>query len=213
MQAGFIQAHVARGSRSTMYVGSFLTLAGMALLVMTNRGHWGFASLFLLPGLASLGVWLGRRMNPRDHPIYRELALYGDVEQMGREVNAEFAGIKPDDGPHFGTHWLAVGDTYGLRLVPWRQVAWLYSEQVVHGKVRSYYVRVFAGNGQCLSVSTGIYREEAERMLRALQERAPWAEVGHSPELAREWREDRAAFLRRVDARRQTAQATQAVRG
>src|SRR2546421_7269839 len=123
MAKGFIEAHIARGNRNTFLIGLVLTVVGVALSLFLNR--WPPA-IIAVPGVIILGVWLLHVVNPRAHPVYKQLARYGDPQQLGAQINQEFAGLKADDKTQFGARWLAQGHTYGVALVPWSDIAWLH---------------------------------------------------------------------------------------
>ena len=199
MHAGFVQAHIARGNRTLLVLGLVLAIVGVGLSLLFK--NW-FAILFIgVPGVIVLGVWLLRILNPSAHPIYKNLARYGDVQQVVQQVNQEFAGVQANDTPQFGAHWLAQGNTYGLDLLPWQEIAWLHIYTRIRNGVRSNYVRVWSRDGKQFVIPSAM----PEQTLRQLYNRAPWAEVGYSPELEQEWAKQRPAFLERIDARKQTA--------
>src|SRR3954451_5615292 len=192
MQAGFIEAHIARGNRNMLLVGLALMIIGGGLAALF--AHW-FPLVLIVPGVIMLGFWLKRILNCRAHPIYKELARFGDPQQLAEQVNQEFAGVKANDVTQFGTNWLAQGNTYGLDLVPWQEIVWLYIHSEVRNRVRTNYVRVKSRGGQQLSAPTWSDMDRAEQFLRELYARAPWAEVGYTPEIEAQWTKQRAEFI------------------
>lgn len=162
--------------------------------------------VFVVPGLLQLRAWLKRVRNPYEHSIYKRLAHYGDVSLLVQQVNEEFAGVKADDNPHFGRHWLAQGDSWNLNLMPWQDVAWVYiykNPYAGNGHV-SNYIKVCGRDDEDILITAWDDWEQAEQQLRELHAHAPWAEVGQSPELEQLWQQDRIEFVRRVDERRET---------
>jgi hypothetical protein len=199
MQPGFIQAHVARSNRNLLLVGIALIAVGSGLAALFS--HW-FPLLLLVPGVIILGAWLWRIIKPSAHPIYQYLARWGDVRQIVRQVNEEFAGSsKPSSAPQFGRNWLAQGNVYGVDLVRWQDIAWLHIYTHVRNGVRTNFVRVRSRHGKQFVMPVA-QQAQAEQLLRELHARAPWAEVGFSHELEQQWSKDRARFLQRVDARK-----------
>jgi hypothetical protein len=173
--------------------------------------HW-FPLISVVFGLMTLGMWLRRILNQRGHPVYHQLARYGDVHQVAQHIDQEFAGVQASDALHFGVTWLAQGHLYGLDAVPWQEIAWLHTyHRLSRSGVSTHFVRVWARDGtQFLSpANLKGYRtlEQAEALLRELSVRAPWAEVGYSPKLKTQWKKQRAEFVKRVDARRATGSA------
>jgi hypothetical protein len=210
MKATFIESHIARGNRNLLLIGPALTIIGGGISIATS--HW-FPALIAVPGLIALGSWLMRVINPSGHPIYKRLAQYGDREQLMQQVNREFAGVKLAEVTHFGANWLAQRETYGLSLVPWSNIAWLHIYAKTQGGVRTTcYVRVWSRDGKQFVAPAGVRPGEVEQLFEELRARAPWAEVGYSPELHEEWSKRRAQFVARVDARRRNWQPDAAPR-
>ena len=209
MDTGFVQSHIVRGNRNILRVGLLLILGGV--LVSALFWHW-FPLVSVVVGVMMLGLWLRRILNPREHPVYHQLARYGDAHQVAQHIDQEFAGVPASDALHFGATWLAQGKLYGVDVVPWQEIAWLhlYSRRSV-GVVTTHYVRVWSRDGQQFLSPANLkgYRrvEQAEALLRELHARAPWAEAGFSPTLQMQWQRQRAEFVKRVDARRATGSA------
>jgi Family of unknown function (DUF6709) len=200
MAKGFIESNVARGNRNLLMLSLVLILVGGGLAAGTGR--W-FPAVIGLAGVIMLGSWLKRVLNSSGHPIYKRLAAYGDPQQLAQQVNREFAEVKPSDTTHFSKNWLAQGEAYGLSLVPWSDIAWLHTYTKTQGGIRtSCYVRVWSRDGKQFVAPAGVRPGEVEQLLEELRARAPWAEVGYSPELQQEWNKRRVDFLARVDARR-----------
>jgi hypothetical protein len=199
MEAGFIESHIARGNRNLLGIGLALTVTGGGLAILLGR--W-IPAFIAITGAIALGAWLIRVLNPSAHPIYKRLERYGDPRELAQQVNQEFAGARPADTTHFGENWLAQGDTYGLSLVPWGDVAWLHIYTNARNGLQTNYVRVWSRDGKQFVALAGMHKEEAMRLLSELHARAPWAEVGFSRELQRQWNNQRAEFVDRVDGRK-----------
>lgn len=200
MKAGFIEAHVARGNRNLLLFGVGLVVFGGGLTILFR--HW-FPALLILFGVIVLGLWMKDFLRPSAHSTYQQLTCYGNPEQLAQEVNREFAGVKVDDKWHFGNHWLASGQTYGVDLMPWSQIAWLYLESKRASRSRTswYYVEVRSRQGTRFHILVGMAQEAAAQLLQQLHARAPWAEVGFSEELEQQWTKHRSEFVERVEAR------------
>ncbi|HEV8482782.1 MAG TPA: hypothetical protein VGV87_04415 [Blastocatellia bacterium] len=200
MKRGFIESHIRRGNRNLLIIGVALTIIGGGLTVLFRQ--W-FPVLILVAGVIALVAWLKRVASPRKHPVYKQLACYGDAHNLAAQVNREFAAEEPSTITHFGENWLAQGDTYGLSLVSWSDIVWLHIDIRTRGGIRSScYVRVWSRDGKQFVAPAGVRPGEAEQLLEELRARAPWAEAGYSEELHREWNKRRAEFITRVDARK-----------
>lgn len=197
MNPEFIQSHIKRGNRNLLVIGLLLTIVGSVLAAVS----W-FPALIAVPGLFALGAWLRRIVSPDSHPIYKQLARYGDVQTVVQQVNRDFSGAKASGITNFGETWLAQGDTYGVSIVPWSDIAWLHIYTKAQGGVRtSCYVRVWSRDGKQFVAPAGVRPGEVEQLLEDLRARAPWAEVGYSAEMQQLWNKRREDFLKRVDAR------------
>jgi hypothetical protein len=204
MAKGFVEANVARGNRNLLVAGLVLTIIGGGLTAGTGR--W-FPALIGLAGVIMLGWWLKRVLIRDGHPIYERLARYGDAQEVLKQVNREFAAVKSSDATHFSANWLAQRETYGLSLVPWAEIAWLHIYTKTQGGIRtSCYVRVWSRDGKQFVAPAGVRPGEVEQLLEDLRARAPWAEVGYSPELQQDWNKRRDELIARVDARRKRQQ-------
>jgi hypothetical protein len=204
MQPGFVQRHIARGNRNLLRLSLVLLALGGGLAALFS--HW-FPLLFAAVGAWSLGVWLWRVVQPTRHPTYRDLARWGDIPHLIGQVNAEFAGVTPGATAHLSATWLAQGTFYGVDLLPWPALAWIHPYTQVRNRVRTWYVRVRSRDGRHVDMPVA-QAAQADQLLRELHARAPWAEVGCSPELDQQWSTDRAAFLARVDARKEAVGGT-----
>jgi hypothetical protein len=182
-----------------------LTVIGGGLAILLGR--W-FPAFIAVPGALALGAWMTRVLNPGAHPLYKRLERYGDPRKLAQQVNQEFAATNPDDTTHFGENWLAQGDTYGVSLVPWIDIAWLHIYTSVRNGLQTNYVRVWSRDGKQFVALAGMHQEEAMRLLYELHARAPWAEAGFSRELQQQWNKQRAEFVSRVDARKSRAGET-----
>jgi hypothetical protein len=198
MAKEFIEAQIARSKRNALFLGLGLTIGGAAIAALLHI--WMPALLFGVPGLLVLASWLKGILTHGSNGVYQQLARYGDPLRLAQEVNREFAGVKPGDGAHFGEKWLASTDSMGMSLAPWGEIAWLYIYAEVRRGYRRNYVKVSTRDGRQFNVLTS--EQQAEQLLRDLHAHAPWAEIGFSNELDGQWDEQRAEFVRRVDARK-----------
>src|SRR5262245_55345605 len=192
---GFVEAHVARGSGSLLVIGLILLIIGGGLAYLF--GNW-FPAVIAAPGLVALVFWLIRTVNPGSHPLYKQLARYGDPREVALQVNREFEGLKPAGGAQFGAGWLAQGDTYGLFVAPWPEIAWIHIYTQKRNGLAWHNVRVWSRDGKQCVAPVGTDIQQAEKLLLDLHNRAPWAEVGYTQELMTLWAKQRAEFLRSV---------------
>lgn len=146
-----------------------------------------------------IGLGVVRSFTPSMHPFYRRLGRIGDARALAAELGREF-GAAPL--PAFGRDWLVSASFYGLSATRWTDVAWIYI-QVHKRQGNEMYRKVFvwSRDGELLQTPPTTTPEEADRQLSEIASRAPWAEVGYSPDRAKEWRSRRADVVRRVDAR------------
>ena len=150
-------------------------------------------------GAIMLGQGLVRSLSPSTHPIYRRLGTLGDAQGLASALDREFAGAAL---PAFGRDWLVCASFDGLSVTRWTDVVWIYL-LVSKNQGREMYrkVYVWSRDGDLLATPPANTPEEADRQLRDIAARAPWAEVGYSEAREKEWRRRRPDLLRRVDAR------------
>jgi len=202
MARGFVASHVFRGNRNLLITGALVSLAGAFALWVVQTSPWPymiFPGAIALTGAIMLGQGLVRSLSPSTHPIYRRLGTLGDAQGLASALDREFAGAAL---PAFGRDWLVCASFDGLSVTRWTDVVWIYL-LVSKNQGREMYrkVYVWSRDGDLLATPPANTPEEADRQLRDIAARAPWAEVGYSEAREKEWRRRRPDLLRRVDAR------------
>lgn len=201
MERGFIDSHIRRGGRRTLIFGLALVVGGGGLaLAFDSWGPWIVSAV----GVVVLFPVIRPLIDSSSSPVYKRLARYGNASQLAQQVDREFAGMKADDSTQLGATWLAQGGMHGsVLLVPWLEMAWLHLYTESHNGIPSHFVRVWERDGTSSDLPVGRKPEPAETLLRDLHARAPWAEIGYTPEVEQQWTKARPEFLSRVDARKQ----------
>lgn len=194
----FVQSHIGRGNRNMLLTGIALVLIGGGLAWLFQ--HW-FPLLVLIPGVVVFVFWLVRVVNPKGHPVYKQLARYGEPQQLASDIDREFANTTANDRTLFGEHWLAQGNMFGVDLVPWTAIAWLHVYTIVRNRVPSHHVKVYTRDGSMFQTPGVNDEDRARETMLELHQRASWAEMGYSKDLENEWARHRSDVVARVDAR------------
>ena len=140
------------------------------------------------------------------HPVVQRVESWSDALEVAvlaeRELNAP---VKYKSGGISITDTFAIRNQFfGFNLLPLSHLVWAYRKETQ----RYYYfiptgrtieaVLIFYGG----SISLQGKAERVNELLQYAASRAPWAVLGHTPELATVWRKDTAAFCATVEERR-----------
>lgn len=183
-----------------------------------------FSAAYALCGfcglLSVLGIWnvikaLGRIADPRQHPVYRQLARIGNVDELAAQIDSEMMGQVKRLGPcRFTQNWLLHQSAFRLVVMRVEDIVWLHKKVVRHyhngiptGKT---YAAVFRDrHGTTINVPS---REaNVDQLLSAMSHRAPWAFVGFLAQTLAAWKSNRAALVAACDQRRRTITAPPAM--
>jgi uncharacterized protein DUF6709 len=149
---------------------------------------------------------------PESHPLLQRIASWR-VDPLGVAVEAE----RDFNTPRFreGNGW-KVGDKYLIRsafftfdLLRLTDLLWAYKKVTKHsinfiptGKTYDAILVCYGG-----SATIKAKEKRVEEMIRFAAERAPWAVIGYSAEVAKMFNKDQRAFTAAVEARRKAASA------
>lgn len=174
----------------------WLSIAGMAIL-----------AIILIWNLVSL---IRRSSDASKHPVARDLSLYGDWQQMAREIDTQMAEPHETYGNkyHLTRDWLIYQTKTRFDAVPYRDLIWHNMFEIKNrsfGVVThtNYSVMVYDRFGKIKNLPYGIKSDAVLDLLKNLQIHAPWAYSGYSAELQKTWNHDRETMISAVDARKQ----------
>lgn len=186
-------------------------------VVNTTPARISIGGVALLLGLL---IWrlinVARRSgSPANHPIARDLALFGDWEQMACEIDAQMAQPHQifKEKFHLTSGWFILHDKSHFEAVPYRDMIWHYLFQINHRTFgvtmnKSYYVMIRDRFGKTRQFLFGNKPEPAQELLDHLRVLAPWTYSGYSDQLQHAWIKEREQLINSVDARRQAIEAS-----
>jgi hypothetical protein len=167
----------------------------------------GGAGLGLL-GLVLVGIPLRRKVQPENHPLLKQLAKYGMLQDIRMRIDSEMRS--EGGGEKFGamqitTNWLIHAAAYKTNAMATRDVVWAYPKITKHyhngiptGKTYSAIIR--DSKGQSLEISGK--KDSVPKLLESLQRRMPWVLVGFSKELEALWLKEKPKFFQLIEQRR-----------
>lgn len=166
---------------------------------------WGL----LVLGFA-IAVWtsIGHALKPSSHPAYELLTRDGQhaqhaVEALEREIEQQGVHVGP---LWLSPHWVVRSSAMAFDLFRLEQLVWAYKKITEHKKLgvitvsRDVEVVIHLRDGQTCEFSAK--EDVCNQALQMMADKLPWMAFGHSDELEKLWKENRAAFVAVVDARR-----------
>jgi uncharacterized protein DUF6709 len=163
---------------------------------------------FGLLGLVLVGIPLRRKLQPENHPLLKQLARYGMLQDIQMRIDAEIRS--EGGGEKFGhmqitTNWLLHAAAYKTNVMATRDVVWAYPKITKHyhngiptGKTYSAIIR--DSQGQSLEISGK--KDSVPKLLESLERRMPWVLVGFSKELEALWLKEKPKFFQLIEQRR-----------
>ena len=175
---------------------------------------------FRLPGYAVIGValvflfffvrkalpaWHHTR-DPSDHPLVARMAPWGDPLGVAMEVEREFGSprYKGGNGWRVGDKYLVRSTAFAFDVLRLQDLLWAYKKVTRHsinfiptGKTYEA-ILVCYGGGAVLKEN----QERVDEMLRFVGQRAPWAVLGYTPEVATLFKKKPADLASAVEQRR-----------
>ena len=164
--------------------------------------------------LTAVGLWnlwkvVRRTVNPDAHPLYQALSAYGPVASMAAAVDTEVTG---GNVMRFGKkgsviltpHWLLDQSTFSIKAVHLDDLVWAYMQEMRGRFGAIYSVVLWTAKG----THTVIHENSAaHNIMQHIQQYAPWAQVGYTPELAKTWRRNRQGLMKEVADRQRAIKA------
>jgi hypothetical protein len=166
------------------------------------------AAGFGLLGLVLVGIPVRRKLQPENHPLFKQLAKYGMLQDVQMRIDSEMRS--EGGGEKFGamqitTNWLIHAAAYKTNVMATRDVVWVYPKITKHyhngiptGKTYSAIIR--DSKGQSLEISGK--KDSVPKLLESLQRRMPWVLIGFSKELEALWLKEKPKFFQLIEQRR-----------
>jgi hypothetical protein len=191
-------------------------IAGMVLPFTLNAVNYrnnGYTMLIVgLPLLALAGwnLWKAMRRSSeiQTSPVWKNLAVYGNAEQLSQQIEAELqpAMIRKYGKLQITPQWMVRRKSFSTWVSPVADMVWIYK------KVTKHSVN-FIPTGKTYSVVlVGRHRQRTEEqmkekavneMLADLGARVPWGLFGFTKDLEKAWQKNPASVIAAVDSRYQ----------
>jgi hypothetical protein len=164
-----------------------------------------FLALFLAPGLALVLLGLRRSRRPDTHPLARALRRFGPPAEIANAIDGADRHLRL--GPvEFAGDWLLC-DSSGSGYTVFRanDLVWVHKLiETVNGRPLhrlKLYDRLgvrYEGRGS---------EDKIEATVAAVTQRLPWLVVGWDERVAKQWKDDPASLVPRVEERKQELEA------
>ena len=181
-----------------------------------DDGWIGLAVGLPLLGLAiwNLFKWKKRSADMSAHPTVAALKVAGQPWQVAQAIEGELATAQDIGKLKLTQNWLFGEYFFGLHVRRLQDLAWVYMKVTkhYHGFIptgKTYAVSLNTVDGGALEVNAK-NEKQAQAMVAAIGQHAPFAMLGHSPELESAWTKNRDEFLAAVEQRRQQAPRAEA---
>ena len=211
--SNWVEREAKKNSRNLLIVSVPCVAIIVVLLVAVydeaNRKS-DYTSVVVLGALLLFALWgcfLGmRRLSEMQvTPLWRQVALYGDVGQIAAQVDQELQMEAVKYRMVTLTRsWIVRRGPFKTWVSPLGDLAWAYKKvtrtytnAIPTGK---YYSAVIA-NRHRQRVEVSMSQKKTDALLADLAARVPWAFYGHSKELADAWKKDPATIVAAVDSR------------
>lgn len=171
----------------------------------------GFAGMVVGSLLSLLAVWnvskaLRRIVNPRLHPVYRQLSKVGDLPALEAQIDVELAGqVKRVRSCRVTRGWLLQRNAFELKAMRIADLVWLYEQVLVNRQYgvptgKEYVAVLNDRHGETIRVTAS--RDAVDDLLSGLGRAAPWAFRGYTEEQAWAWRNHPAGMIAASDSQR-----------
>lgn len=174
-----------------------------------ERGFWGLGiglPLLLLAGW-NCRKGLSRQSEIETAPLWRQLSVHGDAQQLSVQIEAEKQASETRYGRlRITQSWLIRKSFFSTWISPVDDLAWVYK------KVTKHSVNLIPTGKTYAVVLAGRHRQQLEHQMKEkavdslvqdLAARVPWAIYGFDKEIETAWKSNPAGFVAAVDSRRQ----------
>ncbi len=163
-----------------------------------------FLTVLFVPGLVLTALGLRRLFRPETHPLARALARFGPPAEV---ADALGAGRPLRLGPvEFSGDWLVCrSPRAGYAVFRVADLVWVHKLLETVNRTPLHRIKLYDRHGVLF---TGRGRADVvEAAYAAVRERVPWVLAGWDERIARQWQDDPASLVPRVEERRQEMQA------
>lgn len=174
-----------------------------------TQGYWALGigvPLFLLC-CWNLSKVLKRNAEPQLAPIWKQVSVYGNPEQLSSQIGTELLAPQTNyKALRLSQSWLLRKKLFSTWVSPLHDIVWAY-KKVTKRSVnfiptgKSYTAIIIGRHRQRIEHSMS--QKKVDALLTELASRVPWAVYGFNADLDNVWKKDPGGFVAAVDSRRQ----------
>lgn len=174
-----------------------------------TQGYWalGIGIPLFLAGCWNCSKALRRGAEPQLAPIWKQLSVYGNAEQLSSQIGSELlAPVSSYKGLRLTQSWLVSQRFFSTWMSPLNDIVWAYKKVTRHSvnfipTGKSYSAVIVGGHRQ--RIEQNMSQKKVDSFLAELASRVPWAVYGFNADLDHVWKKDPGGFVAAVDSRRQ----------
>jgi hypothetical protein len=174
-----------------------------------EQGYWalGIGVPLVLLALWNCSKAFRRQSEVQTAPIWRSLAVFGDVQQLSHQIEAELmASVAQFGNLRVTRSWLINKNFFSSWVSPSDDLAWVYKKVTKHSvnfipTGKTYAVVLVGRHRQRVEVQ--MKEAKVHSLLETLAKSVPWAIFGFDKQLDDAYRKDPGGLAAVVDSRRQ----------
>lgn len=217
--AHWVETEARRANRNLL-IWSVIGLALAVAIIVVNHDVDSYAENWFVPVfflilllVAGIGLFkaLRRLGDVQTTPLWRQIALYGNVEQLAMQIEQEQQqpmSITKYDKLLLTPSWIVRRAPFSTWVSPLGDLAWVYKKVTRHytnfiptGK--TYSAVIVSRHRQRIEVQMS--QKKTDQLMADLATRVPWVFFGYSKEIAKQWQKNPASLIAAVDSRRQAS--------
>jgi hypothetical protein len=193
-----------RDSRRSLITCVIVLAMGVAASLSSDPVGRVLGIVAVLGAVLFAGFAIRQMRDPRQHPAFERLRVYGDPEMIAAHLSVEMERATPILGAWVGREWLVIAGPAGPDGVRPADVLGVYH------RIQENWIRSMRWDDAVIVTRRREYTirgrpAEVEALVEAVHAAAPWALTGKAEELRAIFRgAERNGTIQRVDARRRT---------
>jgi hypothetical protein len=208
----WVEAEAKRANRNLLVTNAVILATTIAAFALNRDIDYkeNIVPVLIGVGILLLAGWncvraIRRSNEIQTTPIWRQVAIFGDVEQLAAQIEQDqLMGKTKFRNLVLTPGWVIRKSFFSTWVSPLADLAWAYKKVTKHytnfiptGK--TYAAIIIGRHRQRIEVQ--LSQKKTDELLRVLAERVPWAIYGHSKEIADAWQKDANGFVAAVDSR------------
>jgi hypothetical protein len=174
----------------------------------------GYTTIALASAAMAFAIWnmqkvFRRTRNPREHPMVRSLARYGDASMVASLIDNEARINQPArfQNVRLLPTWLASLRTFGCEFFYITEIVWVYKKATRHYHYfiplgKTYSLIVCDARGWSMRVLDSSTAKSVDALAESIARTVPWVILGYSDDLQKLWSQDWSGFVSWVAERK-----------